>query len=190
MPRPAIGARSALVRLAALPLIAAALLACGKQGAAPSAGGDAKPAAKPIDRSSPEIVLAQAYERMLAGDLAGMSPFLTERGSASVRRDLEAWRALLVDPAGGPRIAARIPASADPAERAAIAAAFSGSDPSALLRLYLRADPHPPLASAAPVPRPAEVLRVELSYPVPEGASRRVVLVRGTDGWRIDRFAL
>ena len=169
---------------------AASLCACGKKSVPAAQGEASKPAAPVIDRSTPEVVLAQAHALLRAGDLAGLSAFLTERGAASVRLDLEAWRAMLVDPAGGPRLASRLPVPDDPAERASLTAALSGGDPTALLRLYLRADPHPPLPPAAPVPRAPDLARVELGYPAADGSTRRVVLVRKPDGWRIDRLAL
>jgi len=169
---------------------AATLCGCGKKGSPSAPGNESKPAAPALDRSTPEVVLAQAHALLRVGDLAGLGAFLTERGAASVRLDLEAWRAMLVDPAGGPRLASRLPVPDDPAERASLAAALAGGDPTALLRLYLRADPHPPLPPAAPVPRAPDLTRVELAYPAADGSTRRVVLVRKPDGWRIDRLAL
>src|SRR5207249_11099088 len=71
-------------------LLAVSLAACGKGGSAPAAP-------RGPDLSSPEAVWSQASKALEAGDLASLAPFLSEAGARQVRRDLEAWRKVLVD---------------------------------------------------------------------------------------------
>src|SRR5262245_37470446 len=120
--------------------LAFAASACGK--------GSGPAAPKGPDFSSPEIVWTQASKALETGDLAGLSVYLSDAGSKQVTRDLKAWALVLKDPAEGPRTLARIPAARTSEETADVGRALSG-DTGSLLRLYVRADPHP--AGAPPV---------------------------------------
>ena len=165
-------------------LLAVSLAACGKGGSAPAAP-------RGPDLSSPEAVWSQASKALEAGDLASLAPFLSEAGARQVRRDLEAWRKVLVDTDTGPRTLARIPTAKTEEEKADLERALAG-DLASLLRVYVRADPHPaPAAVLAPVPpRPPEAAWAELEYGAHDGSRRAVVLTREAREWRIAQIQL
>jgi len=168
-------------------LLAVLLAACGKNGSGGARGGSGAPE---VDRSSPEAVLEEAHRALAAGDWAALQPFLTADGRSRVEADLLAWHAALIDPATGPRAASRLPVPTGEPGRAMAKQAIAEGDPGALLRLLVLADPRPPLAPLVRTAHPRDVSRVELSYPALGAERRRVVLTRGTDGWRIDRLQL
>jgi len=168
-------------------LLAVLLAACGK-GA--SGGARAGSGARGIDRSSPEAVLEEAHRALAAGDWSALQPFLTAEGRSHVEADLKAWHDALTDPATGPRAASRLPVPTGDAGRAMARQAITEGDPGALLRLLVLADPRPPLAPLVRIAHPPDASRVELAYPARGAERRRVVLTRGTDGWRIDRLQL
>ena len=171
-------------RLSSSLLFVVSLASCGKGGSAPAAP-------RGPDLSSPEAVWAQASKALEAGDLASLAPFLSEAGARQVRGDLEAWRSVLADRDTGPRTFARIPAAKTEGERADLERALAG-DLASLLRVYVRADPHPaPAALAAPVPpRAPEATWAELEYGAHDGSRRRVVLTREAKEWRIVQIQL
>jgi hypothetical protein len=174
-------------RLPAILLAALALPACGRGDGHATSEARAAPAP---DRSTPEIVLAQAYDALAAGDWARLEPFLSAEGRARAEADLRAWHDVLTDPATGPRAAARVPVPDDEAGRDRARRALVDADAGSLLWLLARADPRPPLAPSPPATRPPGVTRVELAYPARASEWRRVVLSLGPDGWRIDRVQL
>ncbi len=142
-----------------------------------------------VDRSSPDAVWKAAHAALAAGDLPGLRPYLTDAGALRLARDLEAWRGMLTDPATGPRVAARVRLPDDPAARVAAQAALTGGDTAALLRVYVAADPRGPWAPL-PTRSGADGDRIDVETPTRDGETRPVRLVRGDDGWRIDRLAL
>jgi len=158
----------------------------GASGAGRSGGGTA-PAT--LDRSSPDAVWKAAHAALAAGDLPRLRPYLTDAGAQRLSRDLEAWRAMLVDPATGPRVAARVRLPDDPAARAAAQAALAGGDTAALLRVYVAADPRGPWVPL-PVRSGGDGDRLDVETPARGGETRPVRLVRTADGWRIDRLSL
>lgn len=170
-------------------LLALLPAACGRDG--PSRAGEkATPAAPaPVDRSSPDAVWRAAHAALADGDLARLRPYLTPAGELRLSRDLEAWRALLTDPATGPRVATRVKLPDDPAQRAAAQAALAGGDAAALLRVFLASEPRGPWVPLPPRTG-ADGDRLDLEVPAHGGETRPVRLVRTEDGWRIDRLGL
>lgn len=197
LPPPPRRGAARIVRALAVAFVLSCVVACGKQGAPPGtapAGGDACPvgAAAP-DLSTPGGALGAAARALAAGDLAALDACLTADGAAAVRRDLLAWKAVLVDPAAGPRTLARIPNPSGEQEKAAYRAGFGG-DPAGLLVILARAThPRGEGADGAPrveVPASGASDRVEGDRILPDGTRRRAVLVRRDGAWRIDRFSL
>ncbi len=170
--------------------------ACGKPGKPPGATAGASGPVGPVapDLSSPSSALGAAAKALAAGDLAALDACLTTDGAEHVRRDLLAWKAVLADPAAGPRALARIPSPRDDAEKVAYRAGFGG-DPAGLLRMLARASQAAAGADADPAPRVeapagASVDRVEGDRVLPDGTRRRAVLVRRDGVWRVDRLSL
>jgi hypothetical protein len=161
-----------LRRVALCAATALALAACG-----------AEAGPKGPDRSTPEAVFAHATSALSRGDLAALDAILSDAGRAQVRRDLEAWRAVLRDPATGPRVLARLPR-----DESAIRRALDGGLED-VLRLYVRADPHP-AATAPPAERAPDATWASIDYVSSDGSRRRVVMTRGADGWRVDHLQL
>lgn len=191
-----------IVLAVAIAAVVVASAACGKTGRAPggSAGAtESGPAASSSpDLSTPVAALGAAADALAAGDLAALDACLTPQAAQRVRRDLLAWKALLADPAGGPRALARIPSPAGDAEKAAYRAGFGG-DPAGLLRMLARATSFAEGASGSA--GSASAAKVEVTGPVagdrvegdrvlPDGTRRRAVLVRRDGAWRVDRLAL
>jgi len=186
--------RPTLLSRFALALCGVAAVGCGDDE---SAGGRSKgtggPVVPSVDRSSPEVVLAAAHRALVAGDYAGLEPYMTPSGLARVSRDLVAWRTIAADSgaaASGAHVAPRVRLPDDPASRDAALAALSGDDPRALLRAYVAIEPRVALPPAVPAARDPGVDRAELTMPAAGGETRLVRFVRGTDGWRIDRLQL
>lgn len=170
-------------------LLSSFCAACGRD--APPARGGTGASAGPavVDRSSPDAVWKAAHAALADGDLVRLRPYLTPAGELRLSRDLEAWRALLVDPATGPRVATRVKLPDDPTARAAAQAALATGDAAALLRVYVASEPRGPWAPL-PTRTGADGDRVDLEVPAHGGETRPVRLVRTADGWRIDRLAL
>lgn len=162
------------------------VLGCGR-GGEPVRGTSARAAAE-VDRSSPDAAWRGAQAALSKGDLEGLRPYLTEVGYRRVVRDLAAWRALVVDPAAGPRVVARIRLPDDPAARAAAEADLKAEDPRGTLRVYVAADPRPPYAPLPAHDASRDAFDVEL--PTSGGETRPARFVRTPDGWRIDRLGL
>ena len=177
--------RPILVPLVLLVLLTAA--ACGRDR--PRADRAAAPETPP-DRSTPEAVLVSAHRAVAAGDLDALAPWFTARGVESLRRDLEAWRVVLADPATGPRAVARLPAPEGPDGAAAMRKALAGEDPRALFRLYVRTDPRPAVPPLAPAARPPDATVADLTVPAADGGTRWVRLVRTADRWRVEQWNL
>ncbi|MFO0934491.1 MAG: hypothetical protein U1E39_17530 [Planctomycetota bacterium] len=170
-------------------LVALLAAACGRD-APPrkdAAGNPAAPAT--VDRSSPDAVWKAAHAALADGDLARLRPYLTPAGEVRLSRDLEAWRALLTDPATGPRVATRVKLPDDPAARAAAQAALATGDAAALLRVFMASEPRGPWVPL-PTRSGADGDRIDLEVPAHGGETRPVRLVRTDDGWRIDRLGL
>jgi hypothetical protein len=155
--------------------------------AAAGCGGSGGGGARGPDLSTPEVVFVQATEALARGDLAALSRVLSPAGDAQVRRDLEAWRLVLRDPATGPRTLARLPVENE-AERAALARALDG-DAAELLRLYVRADPRTP-ERPVPVARAPDAAWAQIDYVARDGSRRRVVMTRAGGEWRVDVLQL
>lgn len=170
-------------------LLVSWLAACGRDE--PSAKGAARTQAAPgvVDRSSPDVVWKAAHAALVEGDLVRLRPYLTPAGELRLSRDLEAWRALLTDPATGPRVATRVKLPDDPTARAAAQAALATGDAAALLRVFLASEPRGPWVPL-PTRNGADGDRVDLEVPAHGGETRPVRLVRTDDGWRIDRLGL
>jgi len=185
-----------IARALALVTVASAVAACGEAARSRDAGTTAAcpVGAAPPDLSTPSAALGAAARALAAGDLAALDACLTEAAAAGVRRDLLAWKAVLVDPAGGPRALARIPSPVDDAEKAAYRAGFEG-DPAGLLRMLARASQAAEGGGAGAAPRveapaPGATERVTGDRVLPDGTRRRAVLVRRGGAWRVDRLAL
>ena len=181
-----------------------ASVSCGKKGTpsgAKTGASDAGPAGPSTpDLSTPRATLGQVARALDAGDLTALDACLTTDAAAGVRRDLLAWKAVLMDPAAGPRALARIPPPSGDAEKAAYRAGFGG-DPAGLLLMLARATNRVAAGSAAggdatvaptrvDVPEPGAGDRVEGDRILPDGTRRRAVLVRRDGAWRVDRLAL
>ena len=116
--------RDAASRLALpLVLVAASCLAasCGSDDRASAPRGP--------DLSTPEAALHAALRASATGDLAAFQAFLTPAGAERVRRDLGAWRDVLLDPAQGPRLLARLGRPANPADATVRERALAGALP-------------------------------------------------------------
>ncbi len=140
------------------------------------------------DLSTPEAACRVAMKALAAGDLSRLDVVLSPAGAAQVRRDLEAFRRVLSDPATGPKAMSRVAAPKDEAEKAAIEKALSG-DPAALLALYVRADPHPD-AAVPPPPLAPDASWAQMDYVARDGTRKRVVLTRTGGAWKVDLLQL
>lgn len=174
---------------------------CGKGGSgrADDGGGTW---GRTVDLSTPEVVLVGVADALARADLAALDARLTPDARAALRRDLEAFRTALSDPAVGPRYAARLPQPRDDAEVEIFRKALLEGDSAGLLHVLLRAAPRPApppyeAPPAAPVVAPAAEglpgaapTRLERDLPAADGTRRRVVLVRQGSGWLVDRLQL
>jgi hypothetical protein len=170
-------------------LVALLVAGCGRDPAPARDGAGAPSGRGIVDRSTTDVVWAAAHAALADGDLARLRPYLTPAGELRLSRDLEAWRALLTDPATGPRVATRVKLPDDPKGREAAQAALASGDTAALLRVYVASEPRGPWVPLGPRAGP-DGDRVDVEVPVPGGETRPVRLVRTDDGWRIDRLAL
>ncbi len=169
-------------------VLASLVPACGREGPAAKGTSPGAPTAE-VDRSTPHAVWRAAHAALADGDLARLRPYLTPAGELRLSRDLEAWRALLTDPATGPRVATRVKLPDDPAARAAAQAALATGDAAALLRVFIASEPRDPV-TPLPTDLPLRDDRVDVDLPAHGGETRPVRFVRGADGWRIDRLGL
>lgn len=176
----------ALALLAGAGLVAGGLAGCGR-GGDPQRGATPSAVAR-VDRSTPDATWKGAHAALSTGDLEGLRAYLTDAGFRRVVRDLAAWRAIVVDPAAGPRVVPRIRLPDDPAARAAAQADLQAEDPRATLRVYVAADPRP---AYAPLPaHDASGDTVDVELPTSGGETRPARFVRTPDGWRIERLGL
>ena len=170
------GARAARVVLGTLLALGAG---CGR------GGSPASPEA--VDLTTPTSAYAGAMKAVEAGDLSRLAPYLTAQAALRLRRDLDAWREMLVHPREGPRLLSLPPPPRDAAEAEEVRRAIAG-DPARLFRLYVAAHPHP-YAPAGAEPPPGAT-RLELLYPSRDGSRRAVVLALADGLWKIDRLQL
>jgi hypothetical protein len=164
----------------AVVLVLAAAAACGRggAGAAPSAP----------DLATPRSTLEGALRALEAGDLGALAPYLSPEAADRLRRDLSAWREMLVHPREGPRLLALAPPPKDAREADGTRRALAG-DVAGLLRLYVATEPHPYAPAKAPDPGPGG-RRVEGLYRARDGSWRSVLLALEGDRWRVERLQL
>ena len=153
-------ARSTLLLLA----VAFVAVACGK-GAPPPPPTAAQ-------------VFVHAMKALEAGNLADLESCLSPRGRDQVRRDLQAWRASLVDAIEGPRLLARLQSGTAAPAKALIDKAMVG-DPASVLALLVAIEPHPWGSTPAPPEPPASP--AQYLYRAANGAQSPVILTRAGD---------